>query len=328
MKIFVSLLIASFALTGCANTQQSKYTDGKVVDCSKINSAEGAGVELLCVGDSSITNFDSLRGPMILNVWGTWCAPCKEELPLIRKFHDSYIDQVKPLFWFGEYDELEKPAYGQVFDASYTWTWMHRAKDFYQQKWALDSLNTVLNRYDQLGDSTFRAWFTTNHDENSWNGTEYEKYGEMARALAVFSITWNGVPLIYSGQEMGNRKRILFFEKDLFERGPDADYLQFFYTTLTRLKKTHPALHTGDPAGKTYRIKTTAPEQVFAFLRKNGQKEVLVVLNLSGQNNLHFDLIDPMINGIYQNVFSGAANDFKMGTPFEMQAWEYLVYEK
>jgi glycosidase len=238
------------------------------------------------------------------------------------------LDQVKPLFWFGEYDELEKPAYGQVFDASYTWTWMHRAKDFYQQKWALDSLNTVLNRYDQLGDSTFRAWFTTNHDENSWNGTEYEKYGEMARALAVFSITWNGVPLIYSGQEMGNRKRILFFEKDLFERGPDADYLQFFYTTLTRLKKTHPALHTGDPAGKTYRIKTTAPEQVFAFLRKNGQKEVLVVLNLSGQNNLHFDLIDPMINGIYRNVFSGAANDFKMGTPFEMQAWEYLVYEK
>lgn len=95
MKIFVSLLIASFALTGCANTQQSKYTDGKVVDCSKINSAEGAGVELLCVGDSSITNFDSLRGPMILNVWGTWCAPCKEELPLIRKFHDSYIDQVQ-----------------------------------------------------------------------------------------------------------------------------------------------------------------------------------------------------------------------------------------
>jgi hypothetical protein len=75
-------------------------------------------------------------------------------------------------------------------------------------------------------------------------------------------------------------------------------------------------------------MKTTAPEQVFAFLRKNGQKEVLVVLNLSGQNNLHFDLIDPMINGIYRNVFSGAANDFKMGTPFEMHAWEYLVYEK
>ena len=238
------------------------------------------------------------------------------------------LDQLKPLFWFGEYDELEKPEYGQAFDASYTWTWMHRAKDFYQQRWALDSLYVVLDKYDAIGDSTLRAWFTTNHDENSWNGTEYEKYGEMARALAVFSITWNGVPLLYSGQELGNRKRILFFEKDLFEKGPDADYLKSFYTALTRLKKTHPALRAGDPNSKTYRIKTSSPNTVFAFLRKNGDKEVLVVLNLSGQNDLHFDLTDPRVNGVYRNIFSGAANDFKGNTPFEMQAWEYLVYEK
>ena len=59
-----------------------------------------------------------------------------------------------------------------------------------------------------------RAWFTTNHDENSWNGTEYEKYGNMAKALAVFSATWNGVPLIYTGQEIPNMKRLEFFEKD------------------------------------------------------------------------------------------------------------------
>ena len=59
-----------------------------------------------------------------------------------------------------------------------------------------------------------RAWFTTNHDENSWNGTEYEKYGDMAKALAVFSATWNGFRLLYSGQELPNMKRIKFFEKD------------------------------------------------------------------------------------------------------------------
>jgi glycosidase len=56
-----------------------------------------------------------------------------------------------------------------------------------------------------------RAWFTSNHDENSWNGTEYEKYGEMAKPLAVFSATWDGVPLMYSGQELPllNKIRIL-----------------------------------------------------------------------------------------------------------------------
>src|SRR6185503_5963708 len=50
------------------------------------------------------------------------------------------LDAIKPLFWLGEFDELEEPTYGEVFDASYTWTWMHKAKDFYQQKLAVDSL--------------------------------------------------------------------------------------------------------------------------------------------------------------------------------------------
>ena len=62
-----------------------------------------------------------------------------------------------------------------------------------------------------------RTWFTSNHDENSWNGTEYEKYGDMAKALAVFSCTWNGIPLIYSGQELPNLKRLKFFEKDAID---------------------------------------------------------------------------------------------------------------
>jgi len=238
------------------------------------------------------------------------------------------LAQLKPLFWFGEYDQLERPEYGQAFDASYTWTWMHRAKDFYQQQWPIDSLYAVLNEYDKAENPTLNVWFTTNHDENSWHGTEYQKYGEMAPALAVFSLTWNGVPLIYSGQEIGNRKPVLFFDKDLFEKGPDAEYLKLFYSTLIQLKKKHPALRTGDPSCRTYRIKTTAPDQVVAYLRKQGEKEVLVILNLSGQNDLHFDLIDPLIDGMYQNTFSGAANEFKPGTPFEMQAWEYLVYNK
>ena len=58
------------------------------------------------------------------------------------------------------------------------------------------------------------AWFTSNHDENSWNGTEYEKYGEMALPLAVFSATWEGVPLVYSGQEIPNHQRLVFFDKN------------------------------------------------------------------------------------------------------------------
>ena len=99
-----------------------------------------------------------------------------------------------------------------------------------------------------------RTWFTSNHDENSWNGTEYEKYGDMAKALAVFSCTWNGIPLIYSGQELPNMKRLKFFEKDAINwTGENADNyrLHDFYKTLLNLHSNNPALRAGDPEPKS-----------------------------------------------------------------------------
>jgi len=238
------------------------------------------------------------------------------------------LDGIKPLFWLGEFDELEHPEYGEAFDASYTWKWMHKTEDFYKKHLPLDTLYTVLKKYDDLGDSTMRAWFTTNHDENSWNGTEYEKYGEMAKALAVFSATWNGIPLLYSGQEIPNLKRLKFFDKDTIEWDDHAATIIPFYKILLNLRATNPALRAGDPAVQTFRIKTSEPGHVFAYLRKKGGKEVLVVLNLSAANKLRFDIIDEKLTGIFRNAFSGAANDFTTEKSFEMQAWEWLVYEK
>jgi alpha-amylase len=237
------------------------------------------------------------------------------------------LDAVKPLLWLGEFDELEKPEYGEAFDASYTWTWMHQTEDFYKKNLATDSLYTVLKKYDDLGDSTMRAWFTTNHDENSWNGTEYEKYGGMAKTLAVFSATWNGIPLLYSGQELPNRKRIKFFDKDSIHWTGNNE-LHDFYKTLLNLHTNNPALRAGDSSVQTFRIKTTDPKNVFAYLRKKDNKEVLVVLNLSAQKDLHFKITDENVTGNFINAFSGDTKDLTKGKSFEIQAWGFLVYEK
>ncbi|MFK4985495.1 alpha-amylase family glycosyl hydrolase, partial [Klebsiella pneumoniae] len=75
----------------------------------------------------------------------------------------------------------------------------------------------MLHAYSQYPQDAYKLFFTSNHDENSWNGTEYEKYGTAAKALAVFTFTWKGIPLIYSGQENANQKRLKFFDKDLIE---------------------------------------------------------------------------------------------------------------
>jgi alpha-amylase len=234
------------------------------------------------------------------------------------------VDAVKPLFWLAECDQ---PDFHPTFDASYTWEWMHKTEDFYKKNLPLSSLDSILHKYDKdYPPNSMKAWFTTNHDENSWNGTEYEKYGDMAKALAVFSCTWNGVPLMYSGQEMPNNKRLKFFDKDPIEWNGKYE-LAGFYKTLFALHKNNPALRGGDPAVTTYRLQTSQNAHVLAYLRKNDKHEVLVVLNMS-KENLSVDITDTNLSGTFKNVFSGAAADFSSQKKLEMKAWEYLVFEK
>ena len=172
-----------------------------------------------------------------------------------------------------------------------------------------------------------RAWFTTNHDENSWNGTEYEKYGDMAKSLAVFSCTWNGVPLIYSGQELPLKdKRLKFFDKDPIPWTGHYE-LHDFYKTLLHLHSSNPALRGGDPSAQTIKLATTADDKIFAYLRKNGNDEVLVVLNWS-RDTVTFDITDTRLNGSFNEVFSGTLKELAASKSFSMQPWDYLVYTK
>jgi glycosidase len=239
------------------------------------------------------------------------------------------LDVIKPLFWLGELDPIEHPEYMGTFDAAYTWTWMHKTEDFYKKDLSLDILDSVLKQYDAIGDASMRTWFTSNHDENSWNGSEYEKYGDMAKSLAVFSCTWNGIPLIYSGQELPNLKRLKFFEKDAIdwtgENDPIAIGLHDFYKTLLNLHSNNPALRAGDPETKTEKIKTSNDQHILTFLRRNEEKEVLVILNFSN-SDVSFSL--DSINGKFREVFSCAEKDLSSNKSFQMNPWEYLVFEK
>ncbi len=237
------------------------------------------------------------------------------------------LEKTKTLFWLAETEPIDHPDFYGAFDACYTWKWMHETQEFYKGTATIDSLINLLKRYNTVGGNAgIPLWFTTNHDENSWNGTEYEKYGEMAKALAVFSFTWNGMPMIYSGQEMPNNKRLKFFDKDPIEW--DGKYeLENFYKTLLTLKKNNTALRAADSAVQTHILSTDAPHNVLAYLRKNGSNEVLVLLNLS-KEKIRFEVKDTFVTGNYNNVFGGTANDFTNEKYFEMQPWEYLVYEK
>lgn len=235
------------------------------------------------------------------------------------------IEPLKPgLFWLAESEEI---SYHEVFDATFTWEWMHITEDFYKKKTDIDSLYHLLQKYQTAFPATaYRMYFTSNHDENTWNGTEYEKYAELAKALAVFSFTWNGIPLIYSGQEKPNLKRLAFFEKDSIDW--NAEYrLHDFYKTLSGLRKRNPALRAADAAVTTFLISTSAGKSVLGYLRKKENDEVLVLINLSA-NKTGFTINDQVVNGFFVDIFSNAEIHLRTDTFIEMQPWAFLVFEK
>lgn len=236
------------------------------------------------------------------------------------------VEKIKPLFFIGEFDELDNPEYGKVFDASYSWTWMHKTEDYYKKNLPLQDLRNLLMKYSAIGDSSIRAWFTSNHDENTWNGTEYEKYGRIAKPLAVFSATWNGVPLLYSGQELPNLKRLEFFEKDPIKWTGNYEMADF-YKTLLNLKSKNPALRGGDSNVKTYFVKTSADDKILAYLRKNGKDEVLVVLNMTAFA-VDFSFIEDQVSGDFKNVFDQSSRDFSKNKEFKFLGGDYAVFEK
>jgi alpha-amylase len=236
------------------------------------------------------------------------------------------LDVLKPLFWLAECEEV---AYHEVFDATYTWKFLHKMEAVWRKESGLTGLDEVLNYYSgQFPADGQRVYFTTNHDENSHSGSEYERLGDAAKIFAVFCCTWNGLPLIYSGQEMPNYKRLKFFDKDPIEWTGRYE-LHDFYKAMLDLRKRNPALRAGDPNVITRRIHTGLDDRCFAFNRTTGEDEVLVLLNFSpGTLSIAADMSKlEQIAGVFRDIFTGADFQFPLAG-IELSPWGYSVLEK
>jgi glycosidase len=233
------------------------------------------------------------------------------------------LNKVKPgLFWLAE---CEEQNYHTVFDATYTWMWMHKSEENYKANLNVDEYMQLLKNYDDTFiPEALRVFFTSNHDENSWNGTEYEKYGEAAQMFAVFSCTWNGLPMIYSGQEMPSYKRLKFFEKDDIQWS-GVFSLHEFYKKLLSLRKTNKALRAGDPAVITKRIPTNYDEKILAFQRICNNEAILVILNFS-EYITQVRLVESV--GAYRDVFTGEVHEINDSSLLTTGRFGYHVFEK
>ena len=231
------------------------------------------------------------------------------------------LKKIKNVFMLAEGEKPELHTAG--FDETYTWSMMHLTEDLYKGNKTVKQLDSLVKVYtDSFPANAYRLYFTSNHDENSWNGTEFEKYGDAFKTFAVFSQTmYQSVPLIYSGQEAMNTKRLKFFVKDTISWTPGID-MAAFYRTLLTLRRSNPAL-AADASYK--RLVTTADESVFAYAREKDGHKVVVILNLSKQPQ-NFTIQDEVVKGNPLNVFSAAKDNISSGKEFSLQPWGFAVY--
>ena len=243
----------------------------------------------------------------------------RETLPELRKEYPGtyYLAE-------GENPELHRDA----FDASYAWELHHLLNDIAKGKKSAADLKAYIGKdAAACPPEAFRLMFTSNHDENSWAGTEFERMGDAADVMALLTFLLpSGQPLIYTGQEIGYDHRFEFFEKDpvpAWEWNERSD----FYRSLVDMRHAHPALAAGEKGGAIEYLDTDAAD-VLVFSRSvsaseslDGEAdEVIAAVNLGAEDadiSLPFD-------GEAAEYFSGKT--YSGGEEVSLPAWSWLVF--
>ena len=206
---------------------------------------------------------------------------------------------------------------------SYAWDMHHRMNQIAKGEADATTIRDYLEgNAKRFPADAYRLQFTSNHDENSWNGTVKERLGDGVETFAVLAHTVEGMPLIYSGQEAGLDHRLAFFEKDLIPW--DEFPLEDFYRKLLNLKKENQALWNGEFGGETVII--AEDEQSVAYYRKKGEDAVVVVLNLSDAD-VTVSLGAGEYDGVYADLFAAdTAVKLAENSKVELGPWGYKVY--
>ena len=234
------------------------------------------------------------------------------------------LDQIKPVFMLAEAEE--PPHHEEAYDMSYAWNLHHIMNDVAKGEKNANDIAAYFIENDSLFlEDAYRMHFTSNHDENSWNGTEYERMGDGALTFAAFSATIPGMPLIYSGQEAAFNRRLEFFEKDQIDW--DKFQLNDFYKKLLALKKNNKALWNGTFGGKMIRIPTSNDKAVFAFTREKDSDKILAIYNFTDKEQ-NIVLSGENYVGSYIDIFNGKQKSFSANEEIELESWGYFVFEK
>lgn len=236
----------------------------------------------------------------------------------------SELQRINPdVFMLAEAEEQN--MFDNAFDASYTWEMHHILCDVAQGRRRVWDLRNYIyadrGRYPQ---SAMRLMFTSNHDENSWNGSEFARFGAAAEIMAALTFVLpQSLPLIYTGQEYGYDHSFAFFDKDPMPLQQDNRFTSL-YRRLCALKHSNSALRSADAGGSFTEINNNAPDCMMTFVRETADNRVVALMNLSPYNVLS-DYRTGIYAGEYRDAMTGERYVLNEHVWGDTPAWSYRI---
>uniref|UniRef100_UPI004057ABD3 alpha-amylase family glycosyl hydrolase n=1 Tax=Alistipes sp. TaxID=1872444 RepID=UPI004057ABD3 len=229
----------------------------------------------------------------------------------------------KDVFMLAEAEGVE--FFDNAFDACYGWELHHAMVDVAQGKsrvWELrNRIYAQLNDYHQ---SSMHLSFTSNHDENSWSGSEQSRFGASLKAMiALTFVLPKSLPLIYTGQEYGYDHSFAFFDKDAMPKIADNETTEL-YRQLCEMRHSFSALNSADLGGSFVEIDNNAPDCLLTFVREDEASRVVYIANLSPYK-VFTDFHTGIYAGDYHNVVTGKDEALYEHTWGDMEPWSFRL---
>jgi len=232
------------------------------------------------------------------------------------------LDAIKPVFMLAEWEGRDLHA--RAFDMTYAFSWYETMQDIVTGKKTLDKLiRFYAGDFSRYPRDSMRMMFVSNHDKNAWEGTQFEVFGDALEATITLSVVGRGTPLMYTGQEAGNERRLPFFEKDPVEwrEHPIGE----LYRKLLALKKANTALWNAGWGAPMIRVPNDAPDSIISFVRQNEKDKVFAVFNLSAKPQA-VGFRESLYHGVYSDFFTGEQTELTAETRLSLEPWGYEVF--
>ncbi len=217
-----------------------------------------------------------------------------------------------------------------AFNMSYQWNIHHIMCDIAKgARRVWDMRNAIHAERQRYPREAMRLSFTSNHDENSWSGSEQSRFGCALEVMTAMTFLMpSTMPLIYTGQEVGYDHSFAFFDRDpipeeLYKEG----YATELYRRLADLKHSQRALDSGERGGDVIEIENNAKDCMMTFVREVDGSRVVAIVNLSPYT-IHADFRTGIYAGKYRDAISGERVILDEHVERDIAPWHYQILVK